>query len=49
MDLLKDIKITKNLIKEAKFFEAEIMLKAMPESEKNPQAQHLLGVCCSSN
>ena len=44
MDLLKDIKITKNLIKKAKFFEAEIILKAMPEIEENPQVQHLLGV-----
>ena len=44
MDLLEDIKVTKDLIKEAKFFEAEIILNALPENETNPQAQHLLGV-----
>ena len=44
MDLLKDIRVTKDLIKEAKFLEAEIILNALPESEKNPQVQHLLGL-----
>ncbi|MEE2999480.1 MAG: tetratricopeptide repeat protein [Pseudomonadota bacterium] len=39
-----EIDIARDLIKRAKFNDAEILLKAITDSQKNPEAQQLLGV-----
>ena len=44
MNSLEDIEEARDLIRKAKFAEAERLLKATPDSENNAEAQQLLGV-----
>jgi tetratricopeptide (TPR) repeat protein len=44
MNILENFEVVRDLIKQSKFIEAEIVLRAMSNSEGNSEAQQLLGV-----
>jgi tetratricopeptide (TPR) repeat protein len=44
MNRLNKIEVVKGLIKQSKFVKAEIILRDIPNSDKNPEVQQLLGV-----
>jgi Flp pilus assembly protein TadD len=44
MNKLNKIEVVNDLIKQSKFVKAEIILKAIPNNEENPEVQQLLGV-----